>query len=498
MLRRLPLLVACAALWHCAEDPVQLAEDSSALAPTGVDVGAGGAEEPEPAAKESPDTPSRAAWLPDVDEVARVYPAHGVAQYHMAHVFEAPRRDARAVGYLRRGARFRASEEVSREGCPRGWFEIYGGGYVCSGDGVTVDSRQPPYEDAPRAPSLSEPLPYRYSKVMTADVPQFLRVPTAAEEQAVRTKLAMVPAAAVPAGATGLEALPKELASIVRTRMQPGFYVSLDRQGAGDDPQTHAFVRTIRGGHLRADLLVEGKLPRGLGVAVGAHHTLPLAFVHKGGAQPMRFDPATATLVKAGAPATVHSAHSLTGVSTVSAGRRYFETRDGIYLPEGSVRIVDKVTRPRQVPRRERWIRVDLDRQTLTAYEGDAPVFATLVSSGLPDHATPVGMFRLHAKHVTTTMADDMAADGPYSIEDVPWTMYFSGSYALHAAFWHDKFGTQRSHGCVNLAPRDARWLFFWAAPELPSAWHGVLAGIGQGTTVVLDTGVPYPLELGG
>jgi hypothetical protein len=474
-----------------------MAEDSSPPAPVNVDARAGGAVEPEVLEESPAEAPARAAWLPDVDEVARVYPAHGVAQYHMAHVLEAPRRDARAVGYLRRGARFRASEEVSRDGCPRGWFEIYGGGYVCSGDGVTVDSKQPPYEDAPRAPSLSEPLPYRYSKITTADVPQFLRVPSAAEEQAVRSKLAAAPAASLATGATGLETLPKDLASIVRTRMQPGFYVSVDRLGDGD-PQAHAFVRTIRGGHLRADSLVEGKLPRGLGVSLGAHHSLPLAFVYRGSAQPMRVDPATGTLVKAGPLAAIHSAHSLTGVSALSAGRRYFETRDGIYLPEGSVRVVDKVTRPRQVPRRERWIRVDLDRQTLTAYEGDRPVFATLVSSGLPDHATPVGMFRLHAKHVTTTMADDMAADGPYSIEDVPWTMYFSGSYALHAAFWHDKFGTQRSHGCVNLAPRDARWLFFWAAPELPSAWHGVLAGLGQGTTVVLDTGVPYPLEQGG
>ena len=42
-----------------------------------------------------------------------------------------------------------------------------------------------------------------------------------------------------------------------------------------------------------------------------------------------------------------------------------------------------------------------------------------------------------------------VAGDLPYSIEDVPWTMYFLGGYALHAAFWHDKFGTRRSHGCA-------------------------------------------------
>jgi hypothetical protein len=73
-----------------------------------------------------------------------------------------------------------------------------------------------------------------------------------------------------------------------------------------------------------------------------------------------------------------------------------------------------------------------------------------------------------------------------YSIEDVPWTMYFQGSYALHAAFWHDRFGSSRSHGCVNLSPADARWLFEWSTPTLPSGWHGVVATRSQSGTYVL------------
>ena len=70
----------------------------------------------------------------------------------------------------------------------------------------------------------------------------------------------------------------------------------------------------------------------------------------------------------------------------------------------------------------------------------------------------------------------DTVTDGPYSIEDVPWVMYFQGSYALHAAFWHNYFGWRMSHGCVNLAPPDARWMFLWAEPRLPEGWHGVVA----------------------
>ena len=57
-------------------------------------------------------------------------------------------------------------------------------------------------------------------------------------------------------------------------------------------------------------------------------------------------------------------------------------------------------------------------------------------------------------------MDGDVATDGPYSIEDVPWIMYFNGSYALHGAFWHANFGHEQSHGCVNLSPaRRARAL---------------------------------------
>jgi len=58
-----------------------------------------------------------------------------------------------------------------------------------------------------------------------------------------------------------------------------------------------------------------------------------------------------------------------------------------------------------------------------------------------------------------------------YFLEDVPWTMYFNRDFALHAAYWHDGFGFQHSHGCVNLSPQDARWLFEWTAPTDQTGW---------------------------
>ncbi len=479
---------------------VELEPDRSEAGPASEDAGSDLPELVVELPPPTPPTPSasearrtRGPWLglSDADDVGRRYPAFGVTLYHMAHVYEAPKRGTRAVGYLRRGARFRASEEVTRRDCARGWFEVSGGGFVCNGEGVTIDSLPPAYEDGPLLPALSDPLPYAYRKVVGGQPPQYLRLPSAGEEQAVTSALANAPADAGAEADAGAPLFP----SLLRMRMQPGFYVSVDRE-ISDTADARRFFRTVRGGFVRAEQLVEPKQPRGLGVTLGERYALPIAFVYRGGAPILRKDPVSGDLVKVGGDWPMHSAHTLTGESIVKAGRRYFVTRDGLLLRDTAIRVVDKVARPRLVPRKERWIRVDLDRQTLTAYEGETPVFATLVSSGLPDHATPTGLFRLHAKHVTTTM-DDLASDGAYSIEDVPWTMYFLGSYALHGAFWHERFGHPRSHGCVNLAPRDARWLFFWTLPELPSAWHGVLAGVGEGTSVLVDTGVAYPFEQG-
>jgi len=73
-------------------------------------------------------------------------------------------------------------------------------------------------------------------------------------------------------------------------------------------------------------------------------------------------------------------------------------------------------------------------------------------------------------------MDDPDGGDDAYSIEDVPWTQYFKEGYALHTAFWHDRFGKVHSHGCINMAPSDARRIFFWTEPSINQAYHGVIA----------------------
>lgn len=141
--------------------------------------------------------------------------------------------------------------------------------------------------------------------------------------------------------------------------------------------------------------------------------------------------------------------------------------------------------------RGERWIDVDLARQVLVAYEGARPVFATLVSTGAgpqgSDTATPRGVHRVWVKLLASTMSnvDRDDADRHYSLEDVPYVQFFDKAVALHGVFWHRDFGRPRSHGCVNLAPRDAAWLFRFTGPHVPPGWTAVLPTLRERGTAV-------------
>src|SRR5690606_11990459 len=126
-------------------------------------------------------------------------------------------------------------------------------------------------------------------------------------------------------------------------------------------------------------------------------------------------------------------------------GKAYMVTTDGTLLRKDDLRLAEPQPLPEGVQPWERWIDVSLAKQTLVAYEGTRPVFVTLVSTGRRNTAeepsdTPTGRWRIRSKHVSTTMDGNTASDGSYSIQDVPWAMFFQGSYALHGAFWHEGF----------------------------------------------------------
>ncbi len=153
------------------------------------------------------------------------------------------------------------------------------------------------------------------------------------------------------------------------------------------------------------------------------------------------------------------------------------------WLREKDLRRPSKSSPPEEVDveAKERWIDVELATQTLVAYEGDKPVFATLVSSGKGKgnsaNATPKGSFRIWVKLASSNMdnLEDENANRFYRMESVPYVQYFSEGVGLHGAYWHRSFGHVRSHGCVNLAPLDAQRLFWFTSPRLPAGWTAVL-----------------------
>jgi lipoprotein-anchoring transpeptidase ErfK/SrfK len=173
----------------------------------------------------------------------------------------------------------------------------------------------------------------------------------------------------------------------------------------------------------------------------------------------------------------------LTGESAFVGGYVFQETEEGWWMRMNEATKTAPGPTPKDLAPNEKWIDVNLTTQTMMAFEGDKPVYATLVSTGKrdlndkeKDHPTPKGTFRIREKHIAATMDGDVASDGPYSIEDVPWIMYFNMSYALHGAFWHSNFGHTQSHGCVNLSPLDAKAMFGWTEPALPEGWHAVMS----------------------
>jgi lipoprotein-anchoring transpeptidase ErfK/SrfK len=156
---------------------------------------------------------------------------------------------------------------------------------------------------------------------------------------------------------------------------------------------------------------------------------------------------------------------------------------DGEWLRAADLRAVERSQPPQTTQPGERWIDIDLDRQVLVAYEGDLPVYATLVSSGKKKTPTETGIFRIWIKFAETDMSGQMADEEAYSVATVPWTQYYAKDLALHTTYWHDKLGMARSHGCVNLAPIDARFLYYWSAPDVPPGWtmaNGVIENPGS------------------
>ena len=109
--------------------------------------------------------------------------------------------------------------------------------------------------------------------------------------------------------------------------------------------------------------------------------------------------------------------------------------------------------------RKGKWIEVRLATQRLIAWQNGKVVMSSAISSGVRAHPTLRGTFHIYVKYRSTRMR------GPgYNLPNVPYTMYYSGSYGIHGAYWHNNFGHPMSHGCINLPVSFSRRLFSWAS----------------------------------
>jgi lipoprotein-anchoring transpeptidase ErfK/SrfK len=406
------------------------------------------------------------------------------------------------IGYARNGGRIPVlRDKVPGEGCREGWYEGAEGGFICSAEG-TIDDSDPHARLSATPPDLTSVLPYPYARNGRNGTPLFSSVPSVDQIQAYEphaggdtpSKAAWWQRDRVQLSQVKLAELASESDGLLAKRLVRGFYVAVDREFEWDN---RTWYKTTKGMVTPKDRYVAVQGYDFHGVELTEDHGLPVAWAFGSRATRPRY-----RLGANGAPSTLPStiAHHqpiyLTGVRQVAANHIYLETIDHDWVQSDHVRVASLPIPPANLTENERWIFVDLDTQTLVALEGARPVYATLISSGKEsdepanDHRTPRGEWFIREKHIATTMDGDGTAAGdlPYSIEDVPYVMYFQGSYALHGAFWHRNFGTRMSHGCVNLAPLDAKYLFFFTDPPVRSGWHGAWAGNGtKGTRVVIQ-----------
>ena len=387
-------------------------------------------------------------------------------------------------------------EKITTSTCHTGFHAMYPTGYACAGEGIALGDTPPaptppPAEDeAPRAggerfvidpPARDAALPYRYYFVKEDLVPEYHRLPSRDEQRdalAFRDRyLALKRTNERLAGKLLAGELTNELKrpAIVRGFLDRGFFV------AGSGIETRAsrrFVRTVRGRYIKEAQLEPRSGASFHGVELGKEHALPIAWAVRA-SRPMRAITLADGQRRFADDETVPALERLAIVPWLR--RERVEDRvlhvltDGHYVRDWFLAVAEPIPPPEGVTAEEPWVHVDVGEQTLVLYRGPTPIYATLVSSGIVGHDTPVGLFSIRSKHIAETMSNIGGDEADrYAIEDVPWTQYFRGSIALHGAFWHERFGLKRSHGCVNLAPIDAHRIFDETWPAVPEGWHGV------------------------
>lgn len=457
-------------------------------------------------------------------------------------ILDRPASDGKRLGELRAGAVVARSKDVySSRDCDGGWYVVRPRGFVCAEPTQASPLPAPKAKDAApdpavarsqqAAPDLIRAMPYRYGRARAENVPLYARIPTVAEQLALEPDLAKrkkreldkdplgagandVPldARSIPTGPPVLlpggdgivdgkrtiasyflfpsEATPPLVppaADVKAGALRKGSGVAL--MGSLEAEGGRRFGVTVDGRLVPVDRLKPtlGSTFHGIDLEkVG----LPVAFIHKLGVHAYSLERGKA--LKHEDELERRAAVPLSGKFRTVEGLRYEETRDGDWLRAQDLMVVVKRHKfPEFVKAGQKWLDVSIANQTLTAYEGTKPIFATLISSGrdqLKDPQTSAstarGTFKVLSKHVTRAR-DSREVGGGFDVTDTPWVMEFEPGFALTGMYWGDGVGEAQGFHDIGLTPLDAHRLWTWADPQLPEGWHSVYETIGGGTTFV-------------
>ena len=418
-------------------------------------------------------------------------------------IYDAASEHGRKLGYLRAGAVIdRAIDSAGNDGCEGGWYRVAPRGFACVGKGASLDTQTPIVQAAVRGPRRGQPVPYDY--VMSAAPPPqlYFKLPTEADQRRVegatvrthileqRKRFEGQPSDPVPEFLLAGNNLPQPYGS------EKNLSYSVHR-GKAKDNSAFGLIAEFDWTDRRFGLTTELDLialDRTKPATISKLHGVKLeeggrpAFVQGGGTtlyREVNGEPAAA------GPAEPRSGWELTGKNKGGETGLLETTTEGVWLPAAGLTIGEiRKDRASFADKGRKWISVSIKKQMLIAYEGEKPVYASLVSTGRGGLGDPAettatirGTFLIRAKHVSGTMDGDEASEDAFDLRDVPYIQYFHEGYALHAAYWHDDFGKERSHGCVNLPPATAAWLFDWTEPMVPAEWHGAVSP--QGGTLV-------------
>ncbi len=149
------------------------------------------------------------------------------------------------------------------------------------------------------------------------------------------------------------------------------------------------------------------------------------------------------------------------------------QIKESLYVPTHEMRVIppsELGSLSPNISEENKYIYVDLANQFVTVFEGEKPVLAVRCSSGAKGTTTPLGEFNTFHKGPSIHMTNQGdAVANIYDLPGVPWVSFFTGTGAgFHGTYWHNDYGRPRSHGCVNLTPRDAKFIYRWTRPDVP------------------------------